>query len=132
MKHRVAELEGAHLDTAVALAEGWTRSGNAWQRITKDATTGQILPHSPELFIFGFSTSWHLAGPIIEREGISVERYWWEHHDFSDADTDTSPQQPWQAFLDASGGWFAVGSTPLIAAMRAYVASKFGDEVELP
>lgn len=27
------------------------------------------------------------------------------------------------------GSW---GPTPLIAAMRAYVASKFGDEVELP
>ena len=43
---------------------------------------------------------------------------------------------------DEEGGWFASsdggrgedykGETPLIAAMRCYVASKLGDEIDLP
>jgi hypothetical protein len=61
------------------------------------------------------STDWAHGGPIIEREKIDVLHY-------------------------ADGGWLAVGiwlceaegQTPLIAAMRCYVASKFGDEVEIP
>ena len=63
-----------------------------------------------------YSTIWTLGGPIIEREGITVRRY-----------TD--------ALWDASMGrldYIADGPTPLIAAMRCYVASKLGDEVEIP
>ena len=62
------------------------------------------------------STDWSQGGPIIEREGITVRRY-----------TD--------ALWDASMGrlnYVADGPTPLIAAMRCYVASKLGDEVEVP
>jgi hypothetical protein len=70
------------------------------------------------------STDWALAGPIIEREGVCMM---------------FSPK-------DARGAWYSVmgknrflspdfegsGPTPLIAAMRCYVASKLGDEIELP
>jgi hypothetical protein len=59
---------------------------------------------------------WALGGPIIEREGITVRRY-----------TD--------ALWDASIGrldYVADGPTPLVAAMRCYVISKLGDEVEVP
>ena len=56
------------------------------------------------------STDWAQGGPIIEREGIAV---------FGD----------WQATL---GEETYNGPTPLIAAMRCYVASKLGDEVEIP
>jgi hypothetical protein len=60
------------------------------------------------------STNWQQGGEIIEREIKTLER---EH-----------------------GGWFArsqqgyteTGKTPLIAAMRCYVASKLGDSVEIP
>lgn len=60
------------------------------------------------------SRAWEHGGPIIERERIELRN-------------------------DASGGWNCMGNgcygdgpTPLIAAMRAYVASKVGAEVELP
>jgi hypothetical protein len=62
-----------------------------------------------------YSTDWALGGVIIERERIELR--------------------------DAGGdGWAAddnlhatqYGDTPLIAAMRCYVASKLGDEVEVP
>lgn len=65
-----------------------------------------------------YSTDWQFGGPIIEREDIALR-----------------PQA-------RSEGWFAhkvwgeqgeyTGPTPLIAAMRCYVASKLGDEVTIP
>ena len=63
------------------------------------------------------STDWAQGGPIIEREKMTVESL----------DTGwlaTRIEHP--AFSEEQG------STPLIAAMRCYVASKLGDEVEVP
>ena len=62
-----------------------------------------------------YITDWALAGPIIERERIAID---WDN-DCWNASTDSHP-----AYYSAE--------TPLIAAMRCYVASKLGDEVELP
>jgi hypothetical protein len=67
---------------------------------------------------FSPSTDWAQGGPIIEREGINIIQ-----------------SGSWFAEMDAdhSGGVIhAEGDTPLIAAMRCYVASKLGDEVEIP
>lgn len=69
-----------------------------------------------------YSANWSQGGPIIEREGIGIRQY----GDF--------PENRWQAdkwafkFVDP----MATGSTPLIAVMRCYVASKLGAEVEVP
>ena len=63
------------------------------------------------------SINWAQGGPIIEREGISLE-------DPCNSDIDA-----WRGFC---GGYQQYGPTPLVAAMRAYVASKLGDTVELP
>ena len=60
------------------------------------------------------STDWAQGGPIIEREGIALYLY---------------GDSEWNAHV---GGRESVGPTPLIAAMRCYVASKFGDEVDVP
>jgi hypothetical protein len=60
------------------------------------------------------STNWELGGTIIARERISL----------LDQGGDC-----WLAIC----GWKEVfGDTQLIAAMRSYVASKLGDEVQLP
>jgi hypothetical protein len=64
------------------------------------------------------SELWEQGGPIIERDGINIIQ-----------------SGSWFAEMDAdhSGGViYAEGGTPLIAAMRCYVASKRGDEVEIP
>lgn len=60
------------------------------------------------------STDWSQGGPIIEREGVCLKRHaaWWT------------------AYIE--GNNLAQGTTPLIAAMRCYVASKIGGEIELP
>lgn len=61
-----------------------------------------------------YSTDWAQGGPIIEREGIALYLY---------------GNSEWNAHI---GGKESVGLTPLLAAMRCYVASKLGDEVQLP
>jgi len=62
-----------------------------------------------------YSTDWAQGGPIIERERIDVL---YEH----DLRWIAVPQKGIESY----------GPTPLIAAMRCYVASKLGDEVEIP
>ena len=107
MKHKVSELEGALLDAAVAKAEGrW--SADAIQAITEHP--GVWRP----------SLNWAFGGPIIERERIELASPGSHRH----------PGQ-WAAWTCVDDHEF-YGATPLIAAMRAYVASKFGDAVDLP
>ena len=66
-----------------------------------------------------YSTDWALGGPIIEREGIEIQR-----------DDDDAPENRWYAridFTDANGDFCIIGKfapTPLVAAMRCYIASK--------
>ena len=85
----VSKLEGAALDAAVAKVE-----------LAGDAGARKFRP----------SIDWKIAGPIIERERITLK-------------------------VGISGDWLAAvinlkparwepGSTPLIAAMRAFVAAK--------
>lgn len=76
------------------------------------------------------STDWSQGGPIIEREGLGVS----QHGNILDR-----PEGRWQCVGYAGGVLLgnhrpicAYGPTPLIAAMRCYVASKLGDEVEIP
>lgn len=61
-----------------------------------------------------YSTDWALGGPIIESEKVTLE---WTGED-------------WMAYIFHDREFF--GPTPLVAAMRCYVESKLGDEVEVP
>jgi hypothetical protein len=65
--------------------------------------------------------TWLFMGPIIEREKIELiydyELNLWV------ADIDNN--------IDSSKYEFVTGSTPLIAAMRCFVAAKFGEYVEI-
>jgi hypothetical protein len=63
------------------------------------------------------STDWAQGGPIIERERIQFEFQDWHK------------AAPWAACKFRAFGKVWRDETPLGAAMRAYVASKFGDEV---
>jgi hypothetical protein len=59
---------------------------------------------------------WEHGGPIIEREKIQIKENGHGH---------------WFAKKFIKDGWVR-GTTPLIAAMRCYVASKLGDDVDVP
>jgi len=63
-----------------------------------------------------YSTDWAAGGLIIECEGISIVRV-------SDS--------IWDAHM-SNVNFYESGTTPLIAAMRCYVASNLGDDVEVP
>ena len=65
---------------------------------------------------FNPSTNWSQGGPIIEREKVEL----------------FMRDEKWFAYSSNSTPEDFYGETPLIAAMRCYVASKLGDEVEIP
>lgn len=74
------------------------------------------------------SVDWEAGGPIIERERIAIAGP--DEHE-QDAE-DWRAAMPWRDEDRVLRQIGARGPTPLIATMRAYVSSKFGDEVELP
>ena len=113
------ELSGAALDWAVAKCE-LLNGADYTLEINKDVdgtlrvNFGGMYPE--------WSTDWKQGGEIIERERLSItprEGYWEAYyHD--------------NLFQDDGSDYFQIGTTPLIAAMRCYVASKMGDSVQLP
>jgi hypothetical protein len=122
MKIKTSELTGAALDWAVAKCEGYTE--HSYMRnahIVRDVNgkvTGIQVPTNRQYIWYSPSTDWSQGGPIIERELINV--VW-----LSISNCCASLSTPKVAIR-------ACGPTPLISAMRCYVASKLGDEVEVP
>jgi hypothetical protein len=106
---KTSELTGAALDWAVAKCDG--KEMRAWRTYKR-------------LNRVNYSTDWAQGGLIIERERLQVT---------------TERNGIWICsipFAVEIGGYrkyiFTHGPTPLIAAMRCYVASKLGDDVEVP
>lgn len=99
---KTSELTGAALDWAVAKCEG----------IEWTAYPGYTYQHGEG----HYSTNWGQGGPIIDREKITVEY--------------TGDPDTWCACITADQEVY--GPTPLVAAMRCYVASKLGDTVDVP
>lgn len=73
--------------------------------------------HTQGAYADKYSTEWMLAGPIVDREKIAT---------YCDEDEDWAAR----GYLNEGGIYF--GPTPLIAAMRCYIASHRGDTVEVP
>ena len=118
---KTSELTGAALDWAVAKAErldcyvDMRGSRNGWATFV-DLGEHTHIRYTP-------SEHWGFGGPIIERESIFIvapykSATWWKAYKMED-DTDLPC-------------WLEDAETPLIAAMRCLVASKLGDEVEIP
>jgi hypothetical protein len=131
MRHKVAELEGALLDAAVALAEG-----NAWrfEQVNGETLCCTQAGSGAYTMWCGFepSVAWSQGGRIIQREAIALQ-----------PDEPLISTEVQRAAGMAPVAWTAWqwrdpnrrmmrGATPLVAAMRLRVASKFGDEVDLP
>ncbi|WXL27995.1 phage protein NinX family protein [Ectopseudomonas mendocina] len=129
----VSELTGAALDWAVALALGWKM-----RRVPRDIDGnhgGEVLAPpdlskdfqwpprgwiAPWYFIRPWSSEWAQGGPLVHKYQIELK---------------------WMGVDGKAMWWMAghegiaikqIGDTPLIAACRAIVASKFGDTVEVP
>jgi hypothetical protein len=110
---KTSDLEGVALDWAVAKCEG------VEVEYINDGIT-QCLLQKPS-GRYAPSTDWAQCGPIIERGRIGIEPWGanrsWIAQTYNEAGRVTQRQY---------------GSTPLIAAMRCYVSSKLGDEINLP
>ena len=134
---KTAELIGHALDLEVAKCEGY---GAHVSNLALYIVQNNFNP----------STNWEQGGPIIEREKITVIRcdddYETDSEDFT---TDTripvwaaehgglhessdSYGEPCGTVYEIDESACSYGPTPLIAAMRCYVASKVGDEVDIP
>ena len=113
---KTAELTGAALDWAVALIE--------FPHPDYEDSDRLVYVHGDDEFHYTPSTVWAQGGAIIEREEISVTR------EFASGRVEWAAWTPAPIRDDAEA--FGYGETPLIAAMRCYVASKLGDEVEVP
>lgn len=130
---KVSELTGKALDYAVALCEGgvdfrFDTVATYWITIN-----GKDLALSPSWAqSFTPSTDWRQGGPILEREKISIQPRF-----LGLTEESKSPvYQGWQASELREAYWMSprnvLGETPLIAAMRCYVESKLGNEIEIP
>ena len=113
---KTSDLIGPALDWAVAKCSGdETRlmfRGDSEAGVTDVHFDPWLAPWSP-------STDWAQGGLIIERECIDL---YCDHAGVS-----------WRTRkMLGERGPMAYGPTPLIAAMRCYVASKLGDEVDVP
>jgi len=105
---KTSELTGAALDWAVAKCEGWPMDIWYDEEQLPMIRDDEVPEYKP-------STDWAQGGPIIEGEKIDVL---YEH----DLRWVAVPQKGIESY----------GQTPLIAAMRCYVTSKLGDEIEIP
>lgn len=125
MKIKTSELLGPVLNWAVARADDYDEGWLARQLKNPNPYTRCI----PE-----FSTDWNEGGPIIERKDISVTRQ--VHSEVTESGKEIYRKDGWTAYTTAASYWITPtrcnGPTPLIAAMRCLVASKLGDEVEIP
>lgn len=112
MKVKTNELEGELLNQAVAYC-------------VEQSKKFPVFFDGEPMSKGDYITDWALAGPIIEREGIGLKR-----------NAPCSDGRQWEASpsitAKGAGGEWGYGPTPLTAAMRCYVASKLGDEIEIP
>ena len=116
------ELTGAALDWAVAkcMTGGELfQSGRVAHAVVLHSVGGSMAPYFVKdsgvvRCVFEPSTNWAQGGPIIERERFVIE--------------------PWGLHWVASVSRCILhhGPTPLTAAMRCYVASKLGGEIDIP
>jgi len=111
MKIKTADLIGPALDWAVAKC-----LPNPQDVTCKNG----VVRRQPVRYAFTPSTNWAQGGPIIEQECMDILCL-------------AGGDDGWQAdkYLHTEQV-IGFGHTPLVAAMRCFVASHLGDEVEIP
>jgi hypothetical protein len=120
---KTSELTGVALNWAVSKAEGF--DADALVQLSR-----RVPGKDSGFFLSKYTTDWAKGGPIMEREKFTL---------MYDDDWKYNPTDPedngerWMA--DSNDSYYIptqYGATPLIAAMRFYVASKLGAIVEIP
>jgi hypothetical protein len=140
MKYKTAELTGALLDAAVAKAEKnlhFRLCNNQYEMAAGTAVcmAKKKRDKSALWHRFAPSADWYDGGPLIERLGVCMtrvpangrrEKAFWAADIMDEA----------KRVSDHEGGtmptyYHGHGSTALEAAMRCYVMSRLGEEIEL-
>lgn len=137
MKIKTSELIGPALRWAVATLEGYTN-------LRRGVFSGELVMDPPrkeygavEFSSICYDTDWSQGGQIIDLEGILLRPIRKPGHEmhgqclamYDENNTDTIVR--WVKRTDWPRHYLS-GPTPLIAAMRCYVARKLGDEVNIP
>lgn len=135
---KTSNLSGVALDWAVAKANSF-KIYQVWPDEIRVIDGRNWIVYSP-------STDWMKGGPIIERENITLIRANSQYVEGKSVPLWFAETDKWVGhgittgyageyfdlcfMVDEAGGYY--GPTPLIAAMRCYVASKIGDEIDIP
>lgn len=144
MKIKTSEASGVVLDWLVAICEGYKPP---LLRVLRGKVALPEVDDPMWCDYLDYSICWELAGPIIDREHINLRGIRkighsldgkWLAMSASFAGTSTAVYWEKHSWLHAKPGaktpvslrW--QGETALIAAMRCYVASKLGEEAEIP
>jgi len=121
---RVWEFQGAELDLLVAQAVGMQGA-----RIVEGVCMVTASPQDPEKgpsIHYRPTTSWSDAGPILEQHQISI----WRYPDLDSWHAGTQFDFVRDEGLKVKN--YCQGPTPLLAAMRCFVASKLWNDVQVP
>jgi hypothetical protein len=133
MKIKTSELIGEALNYAVAITEYGPkkvyinpdiRRKGIWVIPQKNGGKNHFHP----------SKSWAQGGALIERERIDTSTNYQDDPLGVDMVAVGWKASYWNNSVPGTPGFckWAYGPTPLIAAMRCYVASRLGNEVEIP
>lgn len=148
MKIKTSDLIDAALDWAVAKCEGFDTRNNCVVEFVNPQDSDDVLEFvcmaedeahareqlenayaEPEFLSacwkddYSPSTDWAKGGPIIGAIKGFEFKHWLE----------SKPDTCCEAHIhNYEGDWIQFGPTQLIAALRCYVASKLGDEIDIP
>ena len=129
MKIKTSTLTGSALNFAVATGRGLSVSFGDWYKPEESCQLKVSRSASGVDSIYWHlggrynpAEDWAQGGPIIEQECLSPEPLLDENCILIE----------WTCRNWRGDGQYYSGETVLEAAMRCYVASKFGDEVEIP
>lgn len=127
VERKTAELEGADLDWAVAIAEGWTpdrpKDGQLKKQwpggVTQYIVVGENADMCATWHRYKPSSDWSQGGPLVAQNGKRIGL------ELRLAEVSAS-------FLQSGMRIGYTASDVLIAACRAIVAAKLGDTVQIP
>lgn len=122
---KVSEAQGPVLNWLVAKCNGFGPDNYMRNIDIRSGANGKVVgvmvPISRQYVWWMPSTDWSQGGPLMERDSICVVGW-----DDNTRQFHAECHKPYANPAPSSG------PTQLIAAMRCYVASKLGDEVEVP
>lgn len=128
MKIKTQELQGNALDYAVALANGFLSplfEGEDARAVLQTYAGETKVVWNPKYYdaeVYSPSKKWFEAGYIIEDNKISIQ--------FEEGICSAYFRD--KLFCDDGSECWSTGETALVAAMRCFVQSKLGSEVEIP